>query len=60
MCRRSEPSLATSRNVFWILLFQLILAASVAWGQDASTGAPLHLEPERALRRADVLEDGKW
>jgi hypothetical protein len=33
MCRRSEPSVATSRNVFWILLFQLVLAASVAWGR---------------------------
>jgi carboxypeptidase family protein len=38
--RRSEPFLVTSRNnVFWILLFQLILAVSVAWGQDASKGA---------------------
>ena len=43
MCRRSEPLLVT-RNVFRVVvfrvfLFQLILAASVAWGQDASTGA---------------------
>jgi len=44
MCRRSEPFLVTIRNVFRVVvfrvfLFQLILAASVAWGQDASTGA---------------------
>src|ERR1700687_158671 len=43
MCRRSEPFLFT-RNVFRVVvfpvfLFQLILAASAAWGQDASTGA---------------------
>src|SRR5260370_22361898 len=43
MCRRSQPFLVT-RNVtqlviFRIFLFQLILAASVVWGQDASTGA---------------------
>src|SRR4030081_2595755 len=43
MCRRSEPLLFT-RNVFRVVvfrvfLFQLILAASVVWGQDASTGA---------------------
>src|SRR6202051_419128 len=43
MCRRSEPLLFT-RNVFQVVvfrvfLFQLILAASVVWGQDASTGA---------------------
>ena len=39
MCRRSEPFLVTIRNVFRAFLVQLILAASVAWGQDASTGA---------------------
>src|SRR6266853_531313 len=44
MCRSSEPFLVTTRNVFRVVifrafLFQLILAASVAWGQDASTGA---------------------
>ncbi len=44
MCRCSEPFLVTIRNVsrvvvFRVFLFQLILAASVAWGQDASTGA---------------------
>jgi hypothetical protein len=43
MCSRSKPLLYT-RNVirvvvFRVLLFQLILTASVAWGQDASTGA---------------------
>src|ERR1700676_787057 len=43
MCRRSEPFPGT-RNIFRVVvfrvfLFQLILAASVAWGQDASTGA---------------------
>src|ERR1700686_1624947 len=43
MCRRSKPLLFTSNVlrvvVFRVFLFQLILAASVAWGQDASTGA---------------------
>src|SRR5208337_4413391 len=44
MCRCSEPFLVTIRNIFRVVvfrvfLFQLILAASVAWGQDASTGA---------------------
>src|SRR5450755_5008659 len=44
MCRRGEPFLATIRNafrvvVFRVFLFQLIPTASVAWGQDASTGA---------------------
>src|SRR6202163_4828599 len=44
MCRRSDPFPVTSRNVFRlvvfrVLLFQLVLVASVAWGQDASTGA---------------------
>jgi hypothetical protein len=43
MCRRTKLLLFT-RNVFRVLvfrvfLFQLILAASVTWGQDASTGA---------------------
>src|SRR3981081_4536759 len=43
MYRRNEPFLFT-RNVFRVVvfrvfLFQLILAASVVWGQDASTGA---------------------
>src|SRR4030088_818806 len=43
MCSRSQPLLFT-RNVFRVVvfrvfLFQLILAASVVWGQDASTGA---------------------
>src|ERR1700694_3501736 len=43
VCNRSEPLLFT-RNVFRVVvfrvfLFQLILAASVVWGQDASTGA---------------------
>jgi hypothetical protein len=43
MCRRGEP-FPGSRNIFPVIvfrvfLFQLILAASVAWGQDASTGA---------------------
>jgi hypothetical protein len=41
---RSEPFLAKIHDVFRVVvfrvfLFQLILAASVAWGQDASTGA---------------------
>ncbi|MGD0793745.1 MAG: TonB-dependent receptor [Terriglobales bacterium] len=41
MCRRGEPFLATIRNVVRVVvfLFQLIPGASVAWGQDASTGA---------------------
>jgi len=43
MCRRSEPFLATIRNVFRVafrvFLFQLLFSACVAWGQDASTGA---------------------
>jgi hypothetical protein len=45
MCRRGEPFLAAIRNVFRVVvfrvfLFQLILLiASGAWGQDASTGA---------------------
>ena len=44
MGRRSEPFLATIRNVFHVaifrlFLFQFILGASVAWAQDASTGA---------------------
>jgi hypothetical protein len=44
MWRRSEPFLAKIRTVFRVVvfrvfLFQLILAASMAWGQDASTGA---------------------
>ena len=44
MGRRSEPFLATIGNVFRVVvfrvfLFQLILGASVVWGQDASTGA---------------------
>jgi Carboxypeptidase regulatory-like domain len=44
VCRRSERFLATIRNafqvvVFRLFLFQLILTASVTWGQDASTGA---------------------
>jgi len=44
MCRRGQPFLATIRNafrvvVFRVFLFQLILTAAVAWGQDASTGA---------------------
>ncbi|MGC1476710.1 MAG: hypothetical protein WA804_12745, partial [Terriglobales bacterium] len=50
MGRRSEPFLATIRNVssrvfFRVILFQLIFfiafgfMASPAWGQDASTGA---------------------
>ena len=43
MCRRTKLLLFTL-NVFRVLvlrvfLFQLILAASVVWGQDASTGA---------------------
>src|SRR5260370_21967 len=43
MCRRSQPFLVT-RNVTQLVIFrafllQLILAASVAWWQDASTGA---------------------
>ncbi|HEX7422940.1 MAG TPA: carboxypeptidase regulatory-like domain-containing protein [Terriglobales bacterium] len=44
MCRCSEPFLVTIRNVFRVVvfrvfLFQLILIAPGAWGQDASTGA---------------------
>ena len=44
MCCRSKPFLPTIRNVFRVVvfrvfLFQIILGASVAWGQDASTGA---------------------
>ncbi len=44
MCRCAEPFLATIRNVFRVVvfrifLFQLIVIASGAWGQDASTGA---------------------
>src|SRR4030088_141779 len=43
MCSRSKPLLFTRKVirvvVFRVLLFQLILTASVAWGQDASTGA---------------------
>jgi len=44
MCCRSKSFLPTIRNVFRVVvfrvfLFQLILGASVAWGQDASTGA---------------------
>jgi len=43
MCRGSEPLLFTRVFlrvvVFRVFLFQLILAASAAWGQDASTGA---------------------
>jgi len=44
MCRCSEPHLVTIRNVLRgiasrVFLFQLVLAAWVAWGQDASTGA---------------------
>ena len=43
MCRCGEPFLATIRNFFRVVslafLFQLILGASLAWGQDASTGA---------------------
>src|SRR6202158_6582589 len=39
MRRRSEPFLVTTRNVFRVLFFQLILGAAGAWGQDASTGA---------------------
>src|SRR5258707_10045402 len=43
MCRCSEPHLVTIRNVLRgiasrVFLFQLVLAAWVAWGQDASTG----------------------
>src|SRR5258706_12304386 len=44
MCRCSEPHLVTIRNVLRgiasrVFLFQLVLAAWVAWGQDASRGA---------------------
>ena len=44
MGRRSERFPARIRNafrivIFRVFLFQLILVASVAWGQDASTGA---------------------
>ena len=43
MCRCGEPFLATIRNFFRVVslafLFQLILGASLAWAQDASTGA---------------------
>ena len=44
MCRRGEPFLATIRNVFRVafrvFLFPIIFfIASLAWGQDASTGA---------------------
>ena len=44
MGRRSEPFLATIRNVlhsvvFLLFLFPIIFIGSVAWGQDASTGA---------------------
>ena len=45
MCRHGEPFLATIRNVFRLVVFRVFLfllifmVASVAWGQDASTGA---------------------
>src|SRR5450631_4922071 len=44
MRRCGEPLLATIRSIFRVVvfrvfLFQLIIVASVAWGQDASTGA---------------------
>jgi hypothetical protein len=44
MGRRDEPSLATVRNIFRLVifrafLFQLIFISPVAWAQDASTGA---------------------
>ncbi len=44
MCGNCQASLVTIRNffrvvIFRILLVQLILVASTAWGQDASTGA---------------------
>jgi hypothetical protein len=44
MCRCDERFLVTVRNVFRlvifrIFLFQLFFIASLAWGQDASTGA---------------------
>src|SRR5271155_939060 len=44
MGRRFQLFLVTIRNgfrvvVFRVLLFQLVLIAAVAWGQDASTGA---------------------
>jgi hypothetical protein len=44
MWRHCDPFLVTIRNVFRVVvfrvfLFQLILGASGAWGQDASTGA---------------------
>src|SRR5260370_17125256 len=44
MCRSNELFLVTIRDVFRVVvlrvfLFQLILGAAGAWGQDASTGA---------------------
>src|SRR3977135_3419230 len=58
MCRRSDPLPVTTRNVFRAFPFQLILAASVAWGQDASTGAlrGVVLDDQRAaITTADIV-----
>src|SRR5260221_14200181 len=63
MCRCSEPHLVTIRNVLRgiasrVFLFQLILGACVAWGQDASTGAlrGVVLDAQgAAITTADIL-----
>src|SRR5689334_22179652 len=43
MCRHALPFLVTIRNVFRVVVFCILLlfflAGSVAWAQDASTGA---------------------